>query len=113
MTGETTLSVRGVAFRIEGRCLLGPVTLGFAPGLVHAVIGHNGSGKSTLLKLMARQLRPAAGSADTARPAYRLGGRGEDALLDAARLRRQPRAMGQETPLTIGFARSTAAATSW
>ena len=62
VTMDATLSVRDVEFRAEGRCLLGPVTLGFASGLVHAVIGHNGSGKSTLLKLMARQLRPTAGA---------------------------------------------------
>ncbi len=40
----------------------GPVTLAFAPGVVHGLLGPNGAGKTTMLNLMALQSRPASGS---------------------------------------------------
>jgi iron complex transport system ATP-binding protein len=60
---------------------LGPVSLAFRPGALHAVIGHNGSGKSTLLKLLARQDAPTAGLVT-------LGGRPVAALAPRAFARR-------------------------
>jgi ABC-2 type transport system ATP-binding protein len=53
---------RGTAFRYpSGRTGLAALDLEVRPGEVVAVIGPNGSGKSTLLRLLATDLRPAAG----------------------------------------------------
>ncbi len=98
MTAAASLSARDLAFRADGRLLLGPVTLEIAPGLVHAIIGHNGSGKSTLLKLLARQLAPAAGEVllDGA-PVVRLGARAF-----ARRVAYLPQDPPTRTGLTVG-----------
>ncbi|MEQ5838795.1 ATP-binding cassette domain-containing protein [Paraburkholderia acidicola] len=54
--------IDGVSFAVGGRTLLHPLSLTLRAQRVCGLIGHNGSGKSTLLKLLARQLRPTAGS---------------------------------------------------
>lgn len=54
--------IEGVSFAVGGRTLLHPLSLTLRAQRVCGLIGHNGSGKSTLLKLLARQLRPTAGS---------------------------------------------------
>lgn len=51
-----------VAFAVQGRTILTPLSLTFAPGRIHGLVGQNGSGKSTLLKILARQLRPTGGT---------------------------------------------------
>ena len=47
----------------NGRRILGPVSLGCAPGSLTAVLGPSGSGKSTLLRTMGGLLDPSGGSA--------------------------------------------------
>ena len=54
-------SLRSVSYDLPGRRLIHDLTLTLEPGCVTALIGRNGSGKSTLLKLLAGQIRPAAG----------------------------------------------------
>ena len=49
-----------VAFTVDGRALLSPLTLTLEAGRVIGLVGHNGSGKSTLIKLLARQ-QPSSG----------------------------------------------------
>lgn len=53
--------IDGLVVEVPGRRLLDRLTLALGSGRVTALIGHNGSGKSTLLKVLARQIRPAAG----------------------------------------------------
>lgn len=50
-----TFKIDNLHFSIGHRTILHLVSLTFAPGRVHGLIGHNGSGKSSLLRLMARQ----------------------------------------------------------
>jgi ABC-type cobalamin/Fe3+-siderophores transport systems, ATPase components len=54
--------VEALDYAVPGRQLLQAINLQFRAGDITALIGHNGSGKSTLLKLLARQIRPTAGS---------------------------------------------------
>ena len=56
------LGVRGVGKRFGGVAALSDVSLDFAPGSVHAVVGENGAGKSTLMKILAGVQRPGEGS---------------------------------------------------
>ncbi|WP_237478566.1 ABC transporter ATP-binding protein [Lichenibacterium dinghuense] len=94
---SATLAVTDVAVEAGGRRLLGPVTLGFAPGAVHGIIGHNGSGKSTLLKLLARQIAPTGGG-------VALGGEALGRLAPRAFARRVaylPQALPAGTGLTV------------
>lgn len=50
-----TFEIDNLHFSIGHRTILHPLSLMFAPGRVHGLIGHNGSGKSSLLRLLARQ----------------------------------------------------------
>ncbi|KJY82123.1 iron ABC transporter substrate-binding protein [Vibrio galatheae] len=43
------------SFEIDGKTILAPTNLKFAPGKVTTLLGHNGCGKSTLIKLLSRQ----------------------------------------------------------
>ena len=56
------LEASNITFRVGSRELLSDVSVSFAPGSLHLVIGPNGAGKSTLIKVLARSLRPQAGS---------------------------------------------------
>src|SRR5919199_2661688 len=56
------LEARDITFRVGTKTLLSGVSARFAPGELHLVIGPNGAGKSTLIKVLARLLRPQAGS---------------------------------------------------
>ncbi|CAP44555.1 ABC transporter ATP-binding protein [Bordetella petrii] len=62
MPTDALLAVENVAFEIEGRTILHPLRMAVGAGRMVGVIGHNGSGKSTLGKILARQVRPSAGS---------------------------------------------------
>jgi iron complex transport system ATP-binding protein len=56
-----TLTLDDVTFEAEGRLLVDRVSLTFAPGELHLLLGANGAGKSTLLKLLGRQMLPTSG----------------------------------------------------
>ncbi|MFN8545123.1 MAG: heme ABC transporter ATP-binding protein [Candidatus Binatia bacterium] len=56
------LVAEGLAFDYAGRAILRDVGLVLAPGEIVGVIGPNGSGKTTLVRLLARTLRPRAGT---------------------------------------------------
>jgi len=53
--------VRGLTKRFPAVCALDEVSLAFAPGEVHGVIGENGAGKSTLMKLLSGVYAPTSG----------------------------------------------------
>jgi len=55
------LEARAVSKSFGTTLALREVSLAFAPGEIHAVIGENGAGKSTLMNLLSGLLRPSAG----------------------------------------------------
>lgn len=57
-----TVQVDNLRFAYGRHTVLSDVNFGIEPGQLVAVLGENGSGKTTLLKLIARLLKPAAGS---------------------------------------------------
>ncbi len=56
------LSVRGVWKRFGGFTALADISLDFARGSIHALVGANGAGKSTLLGIMAGRFAPSHGA---------------------------------------------------
>lgn len=67
------LAVRGLGHCYGATRVLEDVTLDFAPGRVHALVGRNGAGKSTLLRALAGAIQPAEGEVRVAGEAVRLG----------------------------------------
>jgi ATP-binding cassette subfamily F protein uup len=59
--GKTVLDVHDATLAVGGRVLLDRLTWQLGPGDRVGVVGVNGSGKTTLLRLLAGELRPAAG----------------------------------------------------
>lgn len=58
--GEATgLALEGVAIRLDGRTLVGPLDLAIAPGEAATLMGPSGCGKSTLLAYVGGFLDPA------------------------------------------------------
>jgi ribose transport system ATP-binding protein len=56
------LSVQGLSKRYQGIYALKDVSLVFAPGEIHALLGENGAGKSTLCKILSGAITPDAGT---------------------------------------------------
>ncbi len=56
------LEVRDVDFAVDGKRLLGNVSLTARPGTLTALIGGSGAGKTTLARLIAGSTRPSSGS---------------------------------------------------
>ncbi|HEX4014227.1 MAG TPA: ATP-binding cassette domain-containing protein [Candidatus Cybelea sp.] len=55
MNDRSGYDVCEASFSVDGRTILGPISLTLAKKQIYALVGQNGSGKSTLLKLLARQ----------------------------------------------------------
>ena len=55
------LAVENLGKDYPGTVALDEVSVGFAPGEVHALIGKNGAGKSTLVKILAGSVSPSRG----------------------------------------------------
>ena len=55
------LAVENLGKDYPGTVALDEVSVGFAPGEVHALIGKNGAGKSTLVKILAGSVVPGRG----------------------------------------------------
>ena len=56
------LAVEDLGKDYPGTVALDEVSVGFAPGEVHALIGKNGAGKSTLVKILAGSVAPKQGA---------------------------------------------------
>ena len=56
------LELRGINKVYPGVTALGSVSLDFAKGEVHAIVGENGAGKSTLIKIFSGAIRQDAGA---------------------------------------------------
>jgi branched-chain amino acid transport system ATP-binding protein len=61
MTADVLLAARGLTCRFGGVLAVDAVSIEFARGSVHAVIGTNGAGKSTLMNLLSGELPASAG----------------------------------------------------
>ncbi|MDR1618887.1 MAG: sugar ABC transporter ATP-binding protein [Treponema sp.] len=59
---EPVLSLRDIVKIYPGVKALDRVSVDFAPGEVHALLGENGAGKSTLIKVISGAIEPDAGS---------------------------------------------------
>lgn len=60
--GAPALECRGVGMCYGAVTALNDVSLGFAAGQIHAVVGQNGAGKTTFARVCAGIVRPTAGS---------------------------------------------------
>ncbi|HWP36857.1 MAG TPA: ATP-binding cassette domain-containing protein [Gemmatimonadales bacterium] len=58
---EPVIEFREVVYRVDGRVILGPVSLSVASGEVLVLVGRSGSGKTTALRLINGLILPAAG----------------------------------------------------
>jgi ribose transport system ATP-binding protein len=61
MEPEHILELRGVTKSYPGVVALDNVSLGFARGSVHAIVGENGAGKSTFIKVITGAVQPEQG----------------------------------------------------
>lgn len=67
------LACRDVSVRYGDVTALSGVSVEFAPGLIHAVVGQNGAGKTTFARVAAGLVRPTAGTVEIAGQAIRTG----------------------------------------
>ncbi|MFQ5551003.1 MAG: ATP-binding cassette domain-containing protein [Gemmatimonadales bacterium] len=74
------ISIRNVSYSVDGRKLLGPLSLDVEPGETVVLVGESGSGKTTLIRLINGLLRPTEGTVE-------ISGR-DVAALDPVELRR-------------------------
>ena len=58
---KSILQVRGITKKFPGVVALRDVSISFARGEVHALVGENGAGKSTLIKIIAGKYHPDGG----------------------------------------------------
>jgi iron complex transport system ATP-binding protein len=58
------LTAHDVSFRVGNKPLIAGVSVSFAAGRLHLIIGPHGAGKSTLVKVLARLLRPQTGTVE-------------------------------------------------
>ena len=56
------LTTTNITYRVGQKELIADISASFAAGKLHLLIGPNGAGKSTLIKVLARLLRPQAGT---------------------------------------------------
>jgi ABC-type sugar transport system ATPase subunit len=61
-TDAVILEIEGLSKRYGETRALDEVSIAFAPGTVHTILGENGSGKSTLVKLLSGIVAPDAGT---------------------------------------------------
>lgn len=59
--GHPPVELSGVTKVYGGTCVLDDVTIRFAPGSIHGLVGENGAGKSTLMKILTGVERPTSG----------------------------------------------------
>ena len=62
--GDILLRGQGLTRRWGGLVAVNAVSLGFARGTVHAVIGTNGAGKSTLINILSGEVAPSSGQVE-------------------------------------------------
>lgn len=58
---KTVLELQGISKRYPGVIALDKVSMEFAPGEVHAIMGENGAGKSTMIKVISGAIQPNEG----------------------------------------------------
>jgi ABC-type sugar transport system ATPase subunit len=67
---DTILEVKNMSKRYPGVTALDNVSLSFAKGEIHAIMGENGAGKSTLIKIIAGAETPNSGVIETGGRSY-------------------------------------------
>lgn len=56
------INIQGLTVRFDENEVLKNITIDFEPGLVHGIVGLNGAGKTTFFNVLAKTLKPDAGS---------------------------------------------------
>ena len=74
MTDAIRIGARGITRRFGSLTANDDVTLGIAPGSIHAIVGENGAGKTTLMRMLQGLDRPDAGTVVLDDEPVRLGG---------------------------------------
>ena len=63
-SSQPALTCRDVTVRYGEVVALSDVSVSFAPGLIHAVVGQNGAGKTTFARVASGLVRPAEGAVE-------------------------------------------------
>lgn len=74
---QTALECRDVTVKFGDVTALADVSVSFAPGRIHAVVGQNGAGKTTFARVAAGLVQPTSGSVDVMGREIRTGHVGE------------------------------------